>query len=732
MAYILPSVLVQQSLSSGGAVTVSPTPDLEACIIGPAYNTIKYSLSNQVTSFAHSSVATTGTAVAGSSAITLANVTGLNIGDTILIKGASSTGSVLQAVISGLTGPVANISPTVIGTSVTNTEVAKSAVLMDSTIANSYSLPGQIVGQVLDTASVQVWMDNVTVETYTSSFFIAPSSNLISPLSLAPNLNSVAGTLNIQKGDTVKFAYTNGVLGTTIFTSKVQSVTTTTGSQNGNITLVALTDTLPGTATGATVAVSVSRVLNNQLITILNPLGLTNYVISTTATDAIVTLNPQMTIIQGTILSGNVYLGYRALRTDLSNRVLTFNNRADLVAQLTDITDTNPLGLASTLALSNTSSRIRAIAISSDNADGYLQAQTVAEGERLYALSPLTQDTSIIASMAAHANSLSTPTNASWRTLLANTAIPTTQFVGAANIKSPSSATSVVTNVGGTYLLTDYAGRFINDGVTPGDAITFVAGTGTLGTFVVNSVISNQQVTVSAITVGTGVSYYITRTLSKGQSATAVASFSQSMASNRVIHIQPDSVGVAINGVVKYLPGYYLCAAVAGMIAGLPIQQGLTNLNVAGISDLRHSNFYFSKADLNVMAGAGTCLFVQDTQGGVPYCRHELTTDMTTLNTREIVKVKEIDYLSYFYSDKLKSFVGRWNITTASLNTLRQTIIAGSELLRSQSLPKLGPVLINYNINTLIQDPVSTDHVQCVISVAVGTPMNYIDLNLVA
>ena len=41
MAYVIPSVLVYQQLASNGGVA-NVTPDLDACIIGPAYNVVSY------------------------------------------------------------------------------------------------------------------------------------------------------------------------------------------------------------------------------------------------------------------------------------------------------------------------------------------------------------------------------------------------------------------------------------------------------------------------------------------------------------------------------------------------------------------------------------------------------------------------------------------------------------------------------------------------------------------
>ena len=182
---------------------------------------------------------------------------------------------------------------------------------------------------------------------------------------------------------------------------------------------------------------------------------------------------------------------------------------------------------------------------------------------------------------------------------------------------------------------------------------------------------------------------------------------------------------------MKFLPGYYLCAALGGITSGFPIQQGFTNISVAGIEDLSNSNFYFKRDELNLMAEAGTCLFVQDTQGGIPYCRHALTTDMTVLEYREILKVKNWDFLSYYFYDKLKGFIGTWNITPDTLSNMRQVLNASIELLKGQKLPKIGPPLLSGTIELLEQSAVNKDNINIRIKLEIVSPDNYTNLYLV-
>jgi hypothetical protein len=219
--------------------------------------------------------------------------------------------------------------------------------------------------------------------------------------------------------------------------------------------------------------------------------------------------------------------------------------------------------------------------------------------------------------------------------------------------------------------------------------------------------------------------------MTKTQSATAVAAVSSGFNEKRMWHVQPDTVGVSVNGVTKFLPGYYLCCGLGGMGAGFPVQQGFTNIGVAGITDLKYSNYYFSKADLNTIAGAGTCVFAQTTQGGIPYVRHEVTTDMSVLEYREMLVVKNWDFLSYFYYDKLQSFVGSWNITPDTMNTVRQSITASSEVVKAKKLPKIGSPLLDYKIVSLGQNAYNKDNLDVQMQVALVYPLNYLNLYLI-
>lgn len=873
MSYVKPSPLIYQDLLSSGGV-LNSTPDLEACIIGPAYNVVSYvpgSTASQIATAAYSSVSTTGSISAGLYALTVVSTAGFLVGQSIIIVGASTSGSNLQAVITNITGNVITVDTAAV-TTVTGAKVTPAAVLTNTTINNTYSLASTKPGQVVTASSVQVWLNNSSIQTMTTGVSAMYSSNVLAVLAptttgsittgtstltvasatglfigdtvtvagagpagavltavitnivsttitlgtsagttvssvavakVAPNnTNSSTNTLRATPGDAVVISYTNNASVAKTYSSTLLTVTTSSGL-NGNITQFTTTDMMPSDMSVATtgnitsgsptltvasatgiaigkkvfvkgagaagadlvanvtnvvsttitldtnagttvttaqvlvfnnVQISVRKAYNDLQVPAINPATSgNNYDTTNVSSAGTVTINSGVAVNYGSVISGSVYIGYSALRTDLANQVLTINDANDLVGQLGVVSDANPLALGISIALANTITRIRAIAVASNDLIGYTAALTAAQGERLYFLVPLTQDTSILSAFDAHCEQLSTPVSAAWRVAIVNTAIPTTLNIGqysSTNLNTNGGNNAVALS-GSNYVLTASNATFISDGAVPGDMVNITSvSTGTPGSYQIQTVVSNQQVVINATGAITGANYYVSRPLTKSQSANSVMLASQVFGDKRVWHVQPDIVGVSIGGVTKYLPGYYLCCGLAGMGAGFPVQQGFTNIGVAGISDLSHSNYYFSQADLNTMASGGTCVFVQDTQGGIPYCRHAMTTDISTLEYREQLVVKNWDFLSYFYYDKVKSFIGRWNITPDTINTIRQTLISSSELVKSQKLPKIGAPLLGYKILDLTQDVNNKDTLVVHMSISIVYPLNYLQLHL--
>jgi len=193
----------------------------------------------------------------------------------------------------------------------------------------------------------------------------------------------------------------------------------------------------------------------------------------------------------------------------------------------------------------------------------------------------------------------------------------------------------------------------------------------------------------------------------------------------RIYMVHPDQVGINLTGIEQLVEGYYATACVVGMVGQLPPQQGFTNYPITGLTRVSGSNDFFTQRQLNVMAAGGTYILVQDVQGAPVICRHQLSTDMTSIETRELSITKDVDYVAKFMRGGLRNFIGRSNITQPFLDNL-STVVQGMLNFLVENA-----VLIGANINNIVQSADQPDTVLIDITLDVPYPCNYIRITLV-
>lgn len=705
MAYRKPSTAVYQELeNSGGAAAV--TPDLQTVIIGPLYNEVKIDPANETS---------------------LANAKATEISHWL--------------------------------------ETGDARKMIEIIINSNSTYPGQ---KVVDDESIRLYLMNTQVKTYA---FTVPSLSFVEPTTASQFVADVSAVqfgfadsnplAALAFGDKTAHVKSGDLLIATDGTLTVETTISAVKLSGKDMTL-SVTDSLEvlGGANPITFEVyrslaglelNIFRVnaadvdvsqllLGQEVLKISNQYQVLN---TPVAGDGSYTLRSPAQSEGGDPIQ--TYVGYRALRTDKSREIMTIEQTAgDLVSKLGAATSTNPLALGVSLSLANTTTSIRAVAIEEDSVAAYQSALQLIQNERLYSIVPLTSKMEILTMVKAHAVQMSEPETGMWRIGIVSSDPSDVLNLGSFEGSYPIAKSSIGDSAGRhNMILTVSGATFLNDGIEPGDMASIVTAddASIQGTYKIDTIYSNTTIGIKAGLAGetgyipeveTNVTKFdIVRNLDNASKAKNIASISSTFKSNRMIHIMPCLVGITENSVVKYLPSYYLAAAVAGMVAGFPVQQGITNLTVAGIDSLQGSNFYFSKDDLNTMAAAGTMIFVQDTQSAAPYCRHELTTDMSVLEYRELLKVKNWDYLSYFYKDILDPFIGNWNIVEDTLRVIRQTVISASENLKSQKQARIGAPLVSYTISKLEQDATTKDKINLIMNIAIVDPNNYTDVHLV-
>lgn len=440
------------------------------------------------------------------------------------------------------------------------------------------------------------------------------------------------------------------------------------------------------------------------------------------------------------LVAGKVYCGYRALRQDLSE-VNTVANTNELQGVLGKIDPDNPLGQGVALALANTTTSVKCISVDTDDVAGYTAAKDRLEvADNIYGLVPLTQESAVLNIFKGHAEQMSTPEVGAWRRCLGNTPLPTIAvrqefYTDADGEVRPNAGVLMDNDDGNFVLLQDDNAAFLSNLVDAGDTVELTAD-GQTYTHTVAEVISEDLLAVTPdgpFSAGldkntTTYGYRVYADLDKTAQAAQVRGTSKSFGSSRFVHVWPDVC--IVDG--RMLPGFYLACAVAGMISGLPPHQGFTRLSIAGIEGVMHASDYFNREQLDLIADGGTFIFTQDNPSAPPVVRHQLTTDMSTVELRELSFGKNFDYVSYIAKDVMDRFLGQYNITPATLGILETALRAVLESLKLYSLPKIGSPVLDYKVTLVKQLDDIRDRVEMYAEIDFPYVLNTIGLHLIS
>ena len=440
------------------------------------------------------------------------------------------------------------------------------------------------------------------------------------------------------------------------------------------------------------------------------------------------------------VVGGNLYFSYRALSQDWVSQLQSVSNVSELGNFFTDLTPDNPLGFAVKKAVENSNgTAVRFIGVSTNDVLGYTKAvNKTLEREDVYSFVPLSQDPAVLNMVAGHVEGLSSPEKGRWRIAWVSTPVVDTLMI-TGNPTTPILAT-IQDNVGdaaGTNLLVTAAGaEFITDGVLAGDELRFNFGVDSFGettyaTAVVDQVVSETQVLLltgpsSAVNVASQIEVW--RTLDTDAQVTQLVA-DNSFTSRRIYNVF--SGGATIDGFVS-VEDFYLAAAYAGLRSGVAPHQGLTNVELGGVEAVPFMTISLNGNQLDTLANAGLWLTYQDPVDGSIYCRKQISTDLTDLNTTEQSITTNLDSQSYYYKNVLKPYIGRTNNVQAVHNLIRADLEAAFEFfLNNGRTPTLGGQLVAATIVELRPSVVERDKLVVTVSLDLPYPINLIDLQLV-
>lgn len=466
-----------------------------------------------------------------------------------------------------------------------------------------------------------------------------------------------------------------------------------------------------------------------------------------------------------------LHISYKALRLDVSPdadepALLVINSTTQLESIAAPISTDNPGALMTFLTLLNSpGTAATAIGVPEVSADapegtpiGYAKALEFLESEEVYALSLGTQLNVVHQAGLTHVNFMSEPEQKGERILFFNPLIPSRRQNTL--LSSGGDANSTPT-VGKITVEENLAPALIEQGIDPANvnpmsgAIVndvFLDLSSDDNSYLVQRVENGTDVflrTTFAMGDGNEDQFYATTapagvisddwtvairgtqlllsdgSADKTNTAATIQAIGQAYGFRRGFYVFPEEVGINVTGLEQIVEGYYAASCVIGMVASLPPQQGFTNFPITGLTQVVKSNGYFSNAQLNVMAAGGVYILVQDAASAPVICRHQLSTDLTSIETRELSITKVVDFTAKFLRAGLRNFIGRSNITQSFLDQLSSVVQGILSFLIEAG------VLIGADVNNVIQDADALDTVLIDVTLDVPYPANYLRVTLV-
>lgn len=456
-----------------------------------------------------------------------------------------------------------------------------------------------------------------------------------------------------------------------------------------------------------------------------------------------------------------LYLMYNALRLDVTSQaenkaLLSFDNVDELTAALGPITQDNPLAYGLFVAMANAPAiRVYGLGVHEVTADkpygtvvGYQSALDYLKAKEVYAIATMTSDLDVATVLQTHVDAMSEPDQKAERIGIFHLGRPTRKM-DTVMVSGNDGDTSAV-NEFDTKIAT-LSAALLAAGIDPNsfdadDGVFLDLAEDDYRWNIIGPLVAGTKVTINKVfapgqnddgfyeesatfpTVVSGSFAVNVRgavIANTGEEVETVYGRGRSFADRRMWMMQLDQLYATINGITQAIPGFFMGAAKVGMVGGLNPALPMTNRPIGVFTAVTGTNDRYTTRELNQMAAGGADLIVQETEGAALSSRMQVTTDLTSIASREQSIVKAVDYCAKFYRVSLRLYIGPYNITQSFLDTL-SSVIEGL----SRWLVEEGRVVAGANMSNLLQDEDQPDTVLADVSLTALYPANYFQLAL--
>ena len=484
--------------------------------------------------------------------------------------------------------------------------------------------------------------------------------------------------------------------------------------------------------------------------------------------------------------SSTIYAGYKLLRLDVTAvaanpSLLSFQDTTEVETVIGPISPENPLAFGIAKAFDNAPTvQVTGMGVDDVSADapfGTAEAygRTFGELERyeVYAIAPMTFDREVHKLLAIHCSTMSQPGGKKERAGVCCTTMPTEKesllclsgtmtavggaggkwsftaegksFVDALDGKKDANGNTIAAFPGATFtaengIYLDRSGdayKYLVTEIQSVDTLIievsypFDAGSGA-GSNGNDDVYYKEDASALADfpAAGENCSVFIrqaaiddTTTTGKNLQVDAIGAYATGFGMSRFTQIQPAYFGTLVNGTETLVEGFYFCAAWAGASSQQNPAQGFTNFPIVGFTRPIGSNDKYTETQMATAAAGGVNWIIQDNLGGPVFSRHQLTTNTSSLKTREWSVVKSIDYAAKLLRESVKGYVGRYNITKALLEEISMVCLGVCSGLG-------GTVLAEISVEAIRVSDEAPDHIELDVTAVPFYPANKIKIRI--
>jgi hypothetical protein len=443
------------------------------------------------------------------------------------------------------------------------------------------------------------------------------------------------------------------------------------------------------------------------------------------------------------LIEGSLYISYRALNKTGASVINSLTGGVASISEVGSTVDVDdPLTYGVYQAALNAGDRtVYWARVPTDDLAGYLSVLDAAsQTNKVYAFSVTTYDRTVQDAVASHLLAMSTETARKWRRAYMSAELPVESTLLEFKTDGTTPYIGTITGTAGNYTtLTIPTATMLSLDVRYGDLLDINFQTDPWGdpsweTYTIDEV--NTETTATLVSgpsspFSTAIKVRIRRPLTKDEQAEAYGALANHFSNRRVALVFPPTS--YYNGVAQ--PGWALSCGVAGLRSSVVPQQGLTNSQLLGVDDIPMTYQYFNSDQLSVIASYGVYIIAMDEASGAAYIRHQLTTDIESLLTREDSIGTNVDAMAYYFLDRLAVYIGKYNNTPAFRQLLRTTLNDAIGYLSGggstpASNPDIGSQLISGTITKLETVPGAQDTVVIVLGLVVPSPVNVLDVTL--